>query len=69
VIAIINPQAGAKAGRAPMASAKQTRRARAVKLYMNPHSGKIVETKGGNHKTLKAWKAEYGSDIVESWLS
>ncbi|MDY1018812.1 histone-like nucleoid-structuring protein, MvaT/MvaU family [Pseudomonas coleopterorum] len=69
VIAIIAPQAGAKGGRAPVASSKQTRRARAVKLYKNPHSGEIVETKGGNHKTLKAWKAEYGSDVVESWLS
>ncbi|MEG5266334.1 histone-like nucleoid-structuring protein, MvaT/MvaU family [Pseudomonas sp. JDS28PS106] len=69
VIAIIAPQAGAKGGRAPAASSKHTRRARAVKLYKNPHSGEIVETKGGNHKTLKAWKAEYGSDVVESWLS
>jgi hypothetical protein len=69
VIAIMNPQAGAKGGRAPVASAKQTRRARAVKLYKNPHSGEMVETKGGNHKTLKAWKAEYGSDVVGSWLS
>jgi hypothetical protein len=28
-----------------------------------------VETKGGNHKTLKEWKAKYGSDKVESWLT
>ncbi|MGX4730042.1 hypothetical protein [Pseudomonas corrugata] len=23
----------------------------------------------GDHKTLKEWKAQYGSDTVESWLS
>jgi hypothetical protein len=40
-----------------------------VKVYKNPHTGEVVETKGGNHKTLKEWKAEYGSDTVESWLA
>ncbi|RFQ08223.1 transcriptional regulator, partial [Pseudomonas sp. ATCC 13867] len=23
---------------------------------------------GGNHKVLKAWKAQYGAEAVESWL-
>lgn len=69
VIAIMNPQAGSKTGRAPEVSLKRTRKARAVKMYKNPHTGEMVETKGGNHKTLKEWKAEYGSDAVESWLS
>jgi hypothetical protein len=32
-------------------------------------SDEVVETKGGNHKVLKEWKAEYGSDTVESWLA
>ncbi|RFQ09378.1 transcriptional regulator, partial [Pseudomonas sp. ATCC 13867] len=22
----------------------------------------------GNHKVLKAWKAQYGAEAVESWL-
>ena len=35
----------------------------------NPHSGEVIETKGGNHKTLKEWKAEHGSDLVESWAT
>jgi hypothetical protein len=35
-----------------------------VKVYKNPHSGEIVETKGGNHKTLKQWKAEHGFATV-----
>ncbi|MDG9812333.1 transcriptional regulator, partial [Pseudomonas juntendi] len=29
----------------------------------------IIETKGGNHKLLKEWKAQYGADEVESWLA
>lgn len=29
----------------------------------------VVETKGGNHKTLKEWKTKHGSDMVEGWLS
>lgn len=38
-------------------------------IYKNPESGEVVETKGGNYRTLKEWKAEYGSDTVESWLT
>lgn len=48
---------------------KKTRRARTVKVYTNPHNGEIIETKGGNHKALKAWKEQYGADVVESWLA
>lgn len=33
------------------------------------HSGEVVETKGGNHKTIKDWKAQYGAQEVESWLA
>jgi hypothetical protein len=29
----------------------------------------LVETKGGNHKTLKEWKTNHGADEVESWLA
>ncbi|WP_085600476.1 MULTISPECIES: histone-like nucleoid-structuring protein, MvaT/MvaU family [unclassified Pseudomonas] len=45
------------------------RKPRQVKVYKNPHNGEVVETKGGNHRTLKEWKSEYGSDTVESWLA
>jgi hypothetical protein len=48
---------------------KKTRRARTVKVYKNPHNGEIIETKGGNHKALKAWKEQYGAATVESWLA
>lgn len=68
VINILDPQAASRRG-VPVAPEKGVRRARTVKVYKNPHSGEVVETKGGNHKTLKAWKAEHGSDVVESWLA
>ena len=45
------------------------RRRRKLKVYTNPHNGEVVKTRGGNHRVLKAWKAEYGSDKVDSWLS
>jgi hypothetical protein len=68
VINLLDPQAGGR--RAPTVESKSgTRKPRQVKVYKNPHTGEVVETKGGNHKTLKEWKAEYGSDTVESWLT
>ncbi|MBU6958960.1 DNA binding protein [Pseudomonas sp. CVAP len=67
VINLLDPQANR---RAPVTEPKAgSRKPRQVKIYKNPHTGEMVETKGGNHKTLKEWKAEYGSDIVESWLT
>ncbi|HBO1833574.1 TPA: DNA binding protein [Pseudomonas aeruginosa] len=44
------------------------RRERTVKRYKNPHTNEVVETKGGNHKTLAAWKTQYGAEAVHSWL-
>ncbi|MDH4562878.1 histone-like nucleoid-structuring protein, MvaT/MvaU family [Pseudomonas sp. BN411] len=43
-------------------------RPRQVKIYKNPHTGEVVETKGGNHRVLGAWKEQYGSKEVDSWL-
>lgn len=68
IINILDPQANRRAA-APAAAEKAPRRARQVKQYKNPHNGEIIETKGGNHKLLKEWKAEYGSDVVEGWLA
>lgn len=62
VIEILDPQ-----GPGETAPATQ-RRSRQLKTYKNPHNGETIETKGGNHKTLKAWKQQYGADTVESWL-
>ncbi len=62
VIAILDPT--------PFSAAVITgqRRARQLKVYKNPNTGEVVETKGGNHKVLKAWKEQYGVEAVESWL-
>jgi hypothetical protein len=67
VINLLDPQARR---RAPAVESKAgTRKPRQMKVYKNPESGEFVETKGGNHKMLKEWKAKYGSDTVESWLT
>jgi hypothetical protein len=67
VINLLDPQAGR---RAPVVQSETgTRKPRQVKVYKNPHTGELVETKGGNHRTLKEWKAEYGAGTVESWLA
>jgi len=69
IIALLDPEArtgkAQRAARAPTAS----KRARRVKQYKNPHNGEVIETKGGNHKTLKEWKAKWGSDEVEGWAT
>jgi len=68
IINLLDPQAGRRSV-APAAVEKAPRRARQVKQYKNPHNGEIIETKGGNHKLLKEWKAQYGADEVEGWLA
>ncbi|MCE0877160.1 histone-like nucleoid-structuring protein, MvaT/MvaU family [Pseudomonas monteilii] len=67
VINILDPEAGRRASVA--APQKNLRKPRGVKVYKNPNNGEIIETKGGNHKLLKEWKAEFGADVVESWAS
>ena len=66
IIDLLDPAASRRS--APAAE-KATRKPRQVKVYTNPHTGERVETKGGNHKTLKEWKAEHGAETVESWVS
>ena len=58
--------AKAKSGQSQAPAGKS--RTRATKRYKNPNTGEIIETKGGNHKILKEWKAKWGKDVVESWL-
>ena len=68
IIALLDTDAKpGKAGRITKMAA--TKRARRVKQYKNPHNGEVIETKGGNHKTLKEWKAKWGGDEVESWVT
>ncbi|WP_445621563.1 histone-like nucleoid-structuring protein, MvaT/MvaU family [Kushneria sp. Sum13] len=70
VIDILDPNDVQSATRQSSSSDSQGagRRKRKLKVYRNPHSGEVVETRGGNQKTLKAWKEEYGNDTVEQWL-
>lgn len=68
VVAILDPASARGAAARGVGTGRAKRRLRVVKVYKNPHTGEVVETKGGNQKTLKAWKAQYGSDAVESWL-
>lgn len=65
IIAILDPSLSKASA---VASAPKQRRARVVKVYQNPHTGELIETKGGNHRGLKAWKEEHGAETVESWL-
>ncbi|XVN15694.1 histone-like nucleoid-structuring protein, MvaT/MvaU family [Pseudomonas corrugata] len=68
IVAVLDPQATSR--RPPVVvGEKSSRRPRRLKVYKNPHSGEFVETKGGNHKTLKEWKSQYGVEEVESWLT
>jgi hypothetical protein len=65
IILILDPNPGKTSA---AASAPKQRRARVVKVYHNPHTGELIETKGGNHRGLKAWKEQYGAATVDSWL-
>lgn len=68
IIAILDPQSASRRAPAVVAE-KSSRKPRQLKVYKNPHTGERVETKGGNHKTLKEWKSQHGADEVESWLA
>lgn len=67
VIAILDPNAGGKT-KNNAAQPTAQRRVRMLKRYKHPETGEVIETKGGNHKVLKAWKSEHGADTVEGWL-
>lgn len=67
IIAILDPQATTRRAPATAESKAGTRKPRDVKIYKNPNSGELIETKGGNHRQLKEWKNEFGADVVESW--
>ncbi|MDO0945086.1 histone-like nucleoid-structuring protein, MvaT/MvaU family [Chromohalobacter israelensis] len=67
VIEMLDPQPESRSKPAAQTNTAG-RRKRKLKIYKNPNTGEVVETRGGNQKTLKAWKDEYGNDTVESWL-
>lgn len=64
IIAILDTTGNATAA----VAGPKRRKARVLKGYKNPHNGELIETKGGNHRGLKAWKEQYGASTVDSWL-
>jgi hypothetical protein len=44
-----------------------TRAKRPMKTYKNPNTGEVVQTRGGNHKTLNEWRKKHGKEAVQSW--
>lgn len=41
---------------------------RQPKIFTNPHTNETITVKRLDHGTLKAWIAEYGDDVVNTWL-
>lgn len=69
LIALLQTDGGttAKRGR-PSAKSTRSRKPRKLKVFKNPYTSETVETRGGNHKVLKAWKAEYNLANIDDWL-
>ncbi|EHA15236.1 MULTISPECIES: histone-like nucleoid-structuring protein, MvaT/MvaU family [Halomonadaceae] len=61
VVKLINAEEG-------ICESPARRKKRKIKVYRNPYDWEIVETRGGNHKTLRAWKDQHGAEVVDSWL-
>jgi hypothetical protein len=53
---------------AKKATSKSTRKQRKLKIYNNPLTNQTIETRGGNHKVLKSWKAQYPAQNIEEWI-
>ncbi|WP_322844716.1 histone-like nucleoid-structuring protein, MvaT/MvaU family [Pseudomonas sp. B33.4] len=66
IINLLDPLASARLQTSAPIAGK--RKPRELKVYKNPSTAEMVETKGGNNKVLKEWKAKYGADVVEGWL-
>lgn len=61
-------ESSAKRGKKANATSGASRKPRKLKIFRNPNTGETVETRGGNHKVLKAWKAEYNLTSIDDWL-
>ncbi|MCR8934924.1 MULTISPECIES: histone-like nucleoid-structuring protein, MvaT/MvaU family [unclassified Pseudomonas] len=66
IVNLLDPHASTRPQTSGSVSGK--RKPRELKVYKNPSTGELVETKGGNNKVLKEWKAKHGADVVEGWL-
>lgn len=66
VLAALDPSVKSKVEQGN-GSANDGRKKRPLKTYRNPHTGEVVQTRGGNHKTLNAWRQQYGKEEVARW--
>lgn len=69
IIALVEPELMKKIIKLE-AGGNQTKRKnkpRNVRRYTNPHTGDVVETKGGNHKVLREWREKWGREAIDSW--
>ncbi|MEX5538008.1 histone-like nucleoid-structuring protein, MvaT/MvaU family [Pseudomonas syringae] len=66
IVNLLDPQTSARGQISDKPAS--THKPRELKVYKNPNTGEVIETKGGNHRALKGWKAEHGADVVEGWL-
>ena len=53
---------------AKKAELTNTRKRRKLKIYKNAFTNETIETRGGNHKVLKAWKTQYPTQNIEEWI-
>ena len=67
LISILQGTSATPAGRVRTAISK-ARKPRKLKIFKNPNTGETVETRGGNHKILKAWKSKYKLTNIDAWL-
>ena len=67
LITLLQSERSAPLQRTKKLAAKK-RKPRKLKVYKNPETGGTVETRGGNHKILKAWKTEYNLENIDQWL-
>ena len=68
LIALLQDDSSAPAKRGKKPAASGMRKPRKLKIFRNPNTGETVETRGGNHKVLKAWKAEHNLANIDEWL-
>jgi xenogenic silencer MvaT-like protein len=63
ILSAIDPTIGG----AKPTSGGGSRAKRPMKTYKNPHTGEVVQTRGGNHKTLNEWRKKHGKEAVQGW--
>tara|TARA_R110002020_G_scaffold151829_4_gene328960 strand:- start:1148 stop:1531 length:384 start_codon:yes stop_codon:yes gene_type:complete len=68
VCEILDPSYRSTSSKSDKGVSTDGRKKRLLKVYKNPHTGDVVETRGGNHKVLQEWKAEFGNEEVVSWV-